>query len=411
MAWRASGSSNEELVANLIAADLLRSDRIIAACRAVDRSAFVPAAQRKQAWEDRPFRLMLRGVRGGPAGALHLSAPHMYAASLEALQIQRGHAVLNVGSGSGYLSTLAAFLVGPAGRVDGTEVCENIVEYAQNSFRQFNSSAPEEEEVRAPYLSTAERIAHGLQCMLGKKPRGGALSYLDVVERSPSPSAAWATEWGLAERLGYVPPTPLQLAQRRLAFGMSQLPRGVEDCVTANANELQQLATDIIESIGCAAAELTFARVGCPVLFKRGNGLSIDVARNRKYDRIYCGAQGTRDDVQHLKQLLAPGGVLVGPFCDRLLRVSRSACGASFAEESLTGVRFGPLIRPFGQAPKIVVTDEAGESLEEGEPPEGSAQAVEGVPPADAGGPIIEYLFQPRRVHGTLLPNRHAVYI
>jgi len=194
---------------------------------------------------------------------------------------------------------------------------------------------------------------------------------------------------------------------------MSQLPRGAEDCVTADASELQQLATDIIESIGSTATELTFARVVCPVLFQRGNGLSIDVARNRKYDRIYCGAQGTRDDVQHLKQLLAPGGVLVGPFCDQLLRVSRSACGASFAEESLTGVRFGPLIRPFGQAPKIVVVDEAGESVEEGQPPEGSvqAQAAEGVPPADAGGPIVEYLFQPRRVHGTLLPNRHAVYI
>ena len=112
-----SRSKNDQLVDRLCAASRfyghqqpprLQAEQVIAAFRAVDRGFFVPLSERDQAYVDRPFRERL-GITGA---VLHMSAPHMYAQSVESLGILPGDAVLNVGSGTGYLSTVMAFLVG-----------------------------------------------------------------------------------------------------------------------------------------------------------------------------------------------------------------------------------------------------------------------------------------------------------
>lgn len=134
---RASGSNNEELSAALEASERLSSPHVIQAFRHVDRGFFVPAEHRSAIYLDRPFREALPDGEG----FLHMSAPHMYAMTLELLEMEpgSGHSFLNIGSGTGYFSSLAAFLVGTEGAVHSIEVYPKVVEWANQKFAEFGA--------------------------------------------------------------------------------------------------------------------------------------------------------------------------------------------------------------------------------------------------------------------------------
>lgn len=53
-------------------------------------------------WQDSAWR----------AGDLHLSAPSIYTKVMEALLLERGQSFLNMGSGTGYLSTMVGLIIG-----------------------------------------------------------------------------------------------------------------------------------------------------------------------------------------------------------------------------------------------------------------------------------------------------------
>lgn len=82
---------------------------------------------RAQAYHDRPYK----------NGFIHISAPHMYATVLEALELSSGLAFLNVGSGSGYLSCLAACLLGDSGLSHGIEVSPQAVEHSRECTQRW----------------------------------------------------------------------------------------------------------------------------------------------------------------------------------------------------------------------------------------------------------------------------------
>jgi protein-L-isoaspartate(D-aspartate) O-methyltransferase len=121
MAWHSSGRSNAELVRNMHRGGLIRSDKVLKAFIAVDRGHFVPREKKEYAYIDEP-------VHSAP---FHLSAPHMYATVLEALDLSEGLSFLNVGSGSGYLSFLVARIVGHAVN-HGIEQHRELVEHAMS---------------------------------------------------------------------------------------------------------------------------------------------------------------------------------------------------------------------------------------------------------------------------------------
>ena len=128
-------------MSNLFQNDAIRSEQIVAAFRAVDRGAFVPVAERDTdrqcVYNDRPFGHVLDERDGS---ALHMSAPDMYASSLESLEMAQssGLSFLNIGSGSGYLSSIVSILVGPQGSVHGVEIWPNVVTWSQERFAEFS---------------------------------------------------------------------------------------------------------------------------------------------------------------------------------------------------------------------------------------------------------------------------------
>ncbi|KAF2157001.1 protein-L-isoaspartate O-methyltransferas-like protein [Myriangium duriaei CBS 260.36] len=110
MAWRSSGSTNAALIENLAANGLITSARVRQAMMKVDRAHYAPSLP----YQDSPQPIGHRAT---------ISAPHMHAAACESLLpfLKPGAKVLDVGSGSGYLTHVLAELIQPGGTVVGLE--------------------------------------------------------------------------------------------------------------------------------------------------------------------------------------------------------------------------------------------------------------------------------------------------
>ncbi|MEM2098719.1 MAG: protein-L-isoaspartate(D-aspartate) O-methyltransferase [Candidatus Bathyarchaeia archaeon] len=96
----------EKLIDNLTRQGILRSPKVIKAMHDVPRSSFLPENQREYSAVDTPL----------PIGfGQTISAPHMVAIMNEALQLEVGQKVLEVGAGSGWHSATIAEIIAPHG--------------------------------------------------------------------------------------------------------------------------------------------------------------------------------------------------------------------------------------------------------------------------------------------------------
>lgn len=126
-----SGKNNDELIDNLVEAGLIKTPAVERVFRAVDRGiyylpSFKDAAYRDLAWRE---------------GLIHLSAPCVYSRVLEALEIESGHSFLNVGSGTGYFSTMVGLLIGSNGINHNIELHRELVDYAKQKLVEFVNSS------------------------------------------------------------------------------------------------------------------------------------------------------------------------------------------------------------------------------------------------------------------------------
>eukprot|EP00731_Ephydatia_muelleri_P031831 Em0023g338a len=127
-----AGQDNDELVDNLCYDDYITTPDVESAFRIVDRADYMQFGDKEdhsEAYEDHAWR----------RGTLHLSAPCIYSRALEALELKPGLSFLNVGSGTGYFSTMVGLLIGPYGVNHGVEVYEENVEFANERVAQFES--------------------------------------------------------------------------------------------------------------------------------------------------------------------------------------------------------------------------------------------------------------------------------
>lgn len=198
--------------------------------RSVDRRLFVPKGCEELAYKDQPIR----------EGNIHISAPHIYGSVLEALDLKKDADIsfLNAGSGTCYLTCIAASILGPRSVHYCVDICEDVINHARTTI------------------------------------------------------ASWKKH------------------------------EAANVCKTQN-----------IELFTANALELNINKGECALGF----------------DRVYIGAAIEKKNLNMFKNMLKPGGVLVGPVDDELVKIVRShvrgpALCPKFTTQVLSGVRFAPLL-------------------------------------------------------------------
>ncbi|KAA8497490.1 Protein-L-isoaspartate O-methyltransferase domain-containing protein 2 [Porphyridium purpureum] len=185
------------------------------------RALFLPPLYRNaRAFSLSPLRLTSLGF--------NVSSPEVYVSALTALDIQHGNAVLDVGSGCGHLTALAALLAGPSGIVVGIDIEQGTVSFSESNLEWMRQNNP-------------------------------------AFSTNPAFAAA----------------APVRFAQ---------------------ANVFLLDAT--------SASELL-------------NGGNRDTQPRALFDRIHCGAQCTEENLGSIVELLNPGGILVTPCENAMLKIVR----------------------------------------------------------------------------------------
>jgi protein-L-isoaspartate(D-aspartate) O-methyltransferase len=128
----------EKLIDSLVKQGILHSPNVIKAMRAVPRIKFLPDDMRTHSAVDTPL----------PIGfGQTISAPHMVSIMNEALQLEVGMKILEVGSGSGWHAATIAEIVAPKeaprseyGHVYTTEIVREMAEIARKNIRNAGYS-------------------------------------------------------------------------------------------------------------------------------------------------------------------------------------------------------------------------------------------------------------------------------
>jgi len=127
--WRrASGAPDmASLVRDLKEEGLVRRPEVERALLSADRVLFVPPSEAGSAYEDAPLSIGHEQT---------ISAPHMVAIMVEALDARAGMKVLEVGGGSGWHAAVIASLVRPGGRVISVERIAPLAEAARKNLER-----------------------------------------------------------------------------------------------------------------------------------------------------------------------------------------------------------------------------------------------------------------------------------
>jgi protein-L-isoaspartate(D-aspartate) O-methyltransferase len=132
-------------------------DRILDAMRAVPREQFVPSAWRSLAYADCELPL--------PCGKRMLR-PMIVGRILQALEVQPAERVLEIGTGSGYLTACLAQL---GARVRSLELHEPIASQARENLGTLGASAPVE-VITADAMTLAEQSAYDVLVLTASLP-------------------------------------------------------------------------------------------------------------------------------------------------------------------------------------------------------------------------------------------------
>ena len=120
-------SIRAELVKKLKWEGRIKTEEVEKAFLETPREMFVPESLKKYAYVDTPLEI---------GSGQTISAPHMVAIMVEALDIKEGQKILEIGAGSGYHAAIVSKLVGKEGHVYTIERFSSLAENAKKNLKK-----------------------------------------------------------------------------------------------------------------------------------------------------------------------------------------------------------------------------------------------------------------------------------
>ena len=122
-------SNNKRFIEQLAQDGRIKNKTIANAFFKTDRVDFVPEGLKDEAYVDIPVPIF---------HGMTTSQPSTIAFMLEKLRPRKGDKVLEIGTGSGYLTALLAVLVGKNGKIFSVEYFPKLKEFAESNLRRYN---------------------------------------------------------------------------------------------------------------------------------------------------------------------------------------------------------------------------------------------------------------------------------
>lgn len=122
-------SNNEQLIAHLKMAGVLKSKAIEEALRANPREEFVQPEDKDIAYADAALPIGFNQT---------ISQPYTVVFMLEQLKTQKGDKVMDIGAGSGWQTALLASIVEDKGQVVAYEIVPEVAEFGLKNLSKFN---------------------------------------------------------------------------------------------------------------------------------------------------------------------------------------------------------------------------------------------------------------------------------
>lgn len=122
-------TERKELVKKLLRDGYISKDEVIKAMEKVPREKFLPKFLENQSYDDTPLQI---------GEGQTISAPHMVGIMVENLDLEKGHKVLEIGTGSGYHACVVAEIIGNEGKIYSVELYETLGEKAKKVVQELN---------------------------------------------------------------------------------------------------------------------------------------------------------------------------------------------------------------------------------------------------------------------------------